>query len=149
MILGRAWWSWGSLGLVIAAVAIGVIFMHGNQLSSGWRWGVTIGFAVITITIALLNDVAKVLPETDRGAVDYYTLAHFSAGLAFGAWFMPLWFVVVVTVGWEFYEKYVPGWGENEPFVNRAVDVGVALIGWLIVTGIASHGHPPLLWSAT
>ena len=144
MILGRKWWSWLSLFAVIGVVGLVTALLKGDQVSDEWRWGLTIGFAVVTITIALLNDVAKVLPNTDRGPFDYYTIAHFSAGLAFGGWNVPLWWVVVATVAWEFYEAYVPGWGENEPISNRLVDIGVALIGWLIVTAYTSDCPPPL-----
>lgn len=140
----RPWYAYVSLLAIIVGLGLSVIPLHGTQISSEWRWGITIGFGVVTLTIAILNDWAHVLPGIDRGAFDYYTLAHFCGGLAFGAWCMPLWWVVAVVVGWEFYEKYVPGWGENEKLSNRIVDISVALIGWLLVAGFGTGWKLPL-----
>jgi hypothetical protein len=53
---------------------------------------------------------------------------------------------VVITIGWEFFEKYVPGFGEKEILANRAVDVVGAWVGWLalaaLVTLIEGKGLP-------
>ena len=143
-ITERPWYAYVSLLAIVVVLSLTAIPLHGTQISSEWRWGVTILFVVVLGTVATLNDGFHVLPGIDRGTIDYYTLVHFSAGLAFGAWCMPLWWVVIVVVGWEFYEAYVPGWGENEKLSNRIVDISVALIGWLLVAGFGTGWKLPL-----
>ena len=146
----RTWVSWLGIVLFVAGALPLGIFFAGTQLPLGVRLGITIAFAVITGTIALLADVAKVLPDVDRGPVDWYTIAHCSAGLAFGAWFLPLWWVLMITIAWEMFEASVPGWGMHESIWNRIMDVTVAVFGWFMVAGLGAlitHGHLPFLIS--
>ena len=147
----RTWVSWvGIIVFVAAALALG-IFFFGTQLPLWVRIAFAVFFAAVTVTIAILSDVAHVLPSTDRGPFDWYTIAHGSAGLVFGAWFLPLWWVLVITIAWEMFEASVPGWGMHEPFLNRVIDVTVAVFGWFLVAGLGAlitHGQLPFLISA-
>ena len=76
--------------------------------------------------------------STDDTAFDLWTIAHTTAGLVMGIWGMPLPLVVVFTIAWEFFEKYVPGFGDKEIFANRVVDIAVALVGWIVVAGLVA-----------
>jgi hypothetical protein len=146
----RTFISWLAIIIFIVLAGATAVLFHGTQLSVGWRAAFVVIFGVATVTIALLADVAHVLPDTDRGPFDWYTIAHFSAGLAFGAWFLPLWWVLVVTIAWEVFEATVPGWGLHEPFVNRVMDITVAVCGWFLVAGcgaLLTHGQLPFLIS--
>jgi hypothetical protein len=49
----------------------------------------------------------------------------------------PLLFVLILTIAWEFYEYFFVGFGDKESFINRVTDVGVALVGWLLVVLVA------------
>lgn len=87
--------------------------------------------------------------DIDHVPFDRWSWIHASAGAIFGIWFLPFIVVVVLTIGWEFFEKYVPGFGEKETLANRAVDVIGAWIGWLLLAGLVvlleGEGLPILL----
>ena len=48
-------------------------------------------------------------------------------------WFVPLVYVLLLTIVWEFYEYFFVGIGDKENLLNRTVDVSVAFVGWLVV----------------
>lgn len=147
----RTWFSWLGIVLFVGLAGASSILFFGTQLPLGWRIAFAALFAGVTGTVAILADVVGVLRNTDRGPFDWYTLAHGSAGLAFGAWFLPLWWVVVITIAWEVFEATVPGWGMHEPFLNRVIDVTVAVFGWFLVAGVGAlltQGQLPFLISA-
>jgi hypothetical protein len=154
------WYSYPMLGLV--AVALVVIFgFFSSDLVAGWvRWTVTISWLVVATFFAILDfegpswlgwlkDGARAIwrflcglvgvdpeGEIDNTPVDRWTFIHGTAGFVFGVWLIPFAFVVVLTALWELFEILVPGFGESEKWWNRLVDVGVALLGWLIVVVI-------------
>jgi hypothetical protein len=69
------------------------------------------------------------------------------AGVVMGAWTVPAPFVVIFTIAWEFFEYFVPGFGDQEIFANRVVDVLVAWAGWFVVAGIiAAATQTPMPW---
>jgi hypothetical protein len=74
----------------------------------------------------------------DDTAFDLWTIAHTMAGLVMGAWGVPFPLVVIFTVAWEFFEKYVPGFGDKEVFSNRVIDILVAWLGWAAVAWLVS-----------
>ncbi|MBI1258153.1 MAG: hypothetical protein GC204_11840 [Chloroflexi bacterium] len=76
--------------------------------------------------------------DSDSSAFDLWTIAHTTAGLVMGAWGVPFPLVVIFTIAWEFFEKYVPGFGESEIFSNRIVDIAVAWVGWIVVAGLVA-----------
>ena len=83
----------------------------------------------------------------DAQPFDLWTIAHTTLGLVMGAWGVLGLFVVIFTIGWEIFEWKVPGFGETESPLNRVVDVGVAVGGWLIVAGlIALLTHTSIPW---
>ena len=87
--------------------------------------------------------------DIDRSAFDRWSWVHATAGCMFGLWGVPLLLVAVITVAWEFFETYVPGFGENEVMANRVVDVLGAWLGWtLVAVGIAliEADSVPFLW---
>jgi len=91
--------------------------------------------------VILLVDGLKI--EFFRGSrdsqpIDWYTLAHTMVGVFLGAWFLPIWWVLILTIAWEVFEAVAPGFGETETLGNRIVDVAVACFGWVLVTGIAA-----------
>lgn len=46
--------------------------------------------------------------DIDKFAFDRWTWVHATAGCMFGLWGVPLLLVAVITIAWEFFEKYVP-----------------------------------------
>ncbi len=85
--------------------------------------------------------------DRDNKAFDWWTIAHTTAGLIMGAWGVPFPMVIVFTIGWEIFEKYVPGFGDTEIFSNRVVDIAVAWVGWIIVAGmIALTSQTDMPW---
>jgi hypothetical protein len=76
--------------------------------------------------------------DSDSSDFDLWTIAHTTAGLVLGAWGVPFPLVVVFTIAWEFFEKYVPGFGDGEVFSNRVVDIAVAWVGWILVAGVVA-----------
>jgi len=88
--------------------------------------------------------------DIDNRAFDRWSWVHATAGCMFGLWGVPLLIVAIMTIGWEFFEKYVPGFGENEIIWNRVVDVVGAWIGWTVVALViaAIEGDSvPFLWA--
>jgi hypothetical protein len=71
--------------------------------------------------------------DIDHVPFDRWSWIHATAGAVFGIWFVPFIVVVVLTIGWEFFEKYVPGFGENETIWNRLVDILGAWVGWFLL----------------
>lgn len=74
--------------------------------------------------------------DIDRFSFDRWTWVHATAGCMLALWGVPLPLVAVITIAWEFFEKYVPGFGENEVLWNRVVDVVGAWLGWLLVAAL-------------
>ena len=87
--------------------------------------------------------------DIDKMAFDRWTWVHTTAGCMFGLWGVPLLLVAVITIAWEFFEKYVPGFGENEISWNRVVDVVGAWIGWTavaVVIALIEADAVPFFW---
>ena len=69
----------------------------------------------------------------DATAFDRWTIIHTAAGVAFGCWYIPLIFVLIVVFLWECFEFSVTGFGDQETILNKFTDMGVAVAGWLVV----------------
>lgn len=140
----RTWKSWVGIVLFVLGAGLLGVFFHGDHLSNFWRW-LSVGVFVLATAVAIVfTEVIKLGDSTDRKPFDLYSLAHASAGLVFGAWFLPFWWVLTITIAWEMFEASVPGWGLREPFYNRATDVGLAVACWFLVTGLgAALTDPP------
>lgn len=113
----------------------------------GWVWAVRvvlilagIGYVVWLILREISRRKSGLGASRDDTAFDLWTIAHTTAGLVMGAWGIPFPLVVIFTVAWEFFEKYVPGFGDKEVFSNRVVDILVAIFGWLAVAWLVSAG---------
>ena len=146
----RNWKSWVGFAAFVLPVGGWAVLFVGEQVHIAGRVVLTILFlaALITVGVGDWKKVPFFVNSTDRGAFDWWTVVHFLAGVTFGAFFLPLWWVLAVVLAWELFEAAVPGWGLNEPFVGRVVDVAVALLGWLIVTGVTAlviRGQLPLI----
>lgn len=57
-----------------------------------------------------------------------------------GLWHVPFPIVAGATALWEVFEISVPGYGDHEINLNRAVDIGVAWTGWATAAGLTSWG---------
>ena len=146
------WTSWILFGLFVAVGFVLFYFLHRNGVPAVVRWTVTGLWVLVTLLLGSADlegdpiGLRKLLQglfqgKIDSGAVDRWTISHTGAGLVFGVWLLPLLLVVPLVVAWEMFEWAVPGFGENESILNRVVDVSVAVLGWLLVIGIAH-----LLW---
>jgi hypothetical protein len=91
--------------------------------------------------------------EIDQVPFDRWSWIHAAAGALFGLWLVPFALVAVITIAWEFFEKYVPGFGEKETLANRAVDIVGAWIGWfllaLLISYVEGKGLPIILPAET
>jgi hypothetical protein len=137
-----------STGAIIAAavfwvVAIALVLATTVFDVPGWVWALRIITVLIGIGIAVglilrekyLRDHGLPL-DSDKTAFDLWTIAHTWAGVVMGTWAVPAILVVIFTIAWEFFEKYVPGFGDGEIFSNRVVDVLVAWVGWIALAAI-------------
>ena len=113
-----------------------------NQPSGVWALRIVLMLAGVGYTIFLIVREAAQRragnSDSDNSPFDLWTIAHTTAGLVMGAWGVPFPLVVVFTIAWEFFEKYVPGFGDGEIFSNRIVDIAVAWVGWIVVAGIVA-----------
>ena len=122
---GAAWvmlavvWTVG-LGAILASYAA----IAGPVL----RWGATLVWIAATVAVAGYDRVDST--GKDNVPVDRWTVVHTMTGVVLGLWYLPLAMLVAIVVAWELFEMAVPGFGETEHLVNRAVDVGVAMLGW-------------------
>jgi hypothetical protein len=113
----------------------------------------TVGWLIFAIVLGYRDIVTKKgdgPQDIDKTAFDRWSWVHATAGCMFGLWGVPLLVVAVITIAWEFFEKYVPGFGENEIIWNRVVDVIGAWIGWTIVALViaAIEGDSvPFFWA--
>ena len=139
-----------STGGIIGAIAFWVVAIvlsfitaaTENQPSGVWALRVVLMVAGVGYVIFLIIREAAQRragnSDSDNSPFDLWTIAHTTAGLVMGAWGVPFPLVVVFTIAWEFFEKYVPGFGDGEIFSNRIVDIAVAWVGWIVVAGIVA-----------
>jgi hypothetical protein len=136
---GIPWYSWIALVIMLGLGALVFYLTNGLVVASWLRWCVTIVWLVVIVSFGIHDFVIG----SDSGGAkddkpfDYWTIAHGGAGLVFGLWYMPLVFVLLLTICWEIFEWLVPGFGEKEVFLNRAVDVGIAVVLWFLVVIVA------------
>lgn len=137
---------WGVAGLLtLLTIAI--------AQQPGWLWifrgvMVLVGAAVVVVSLRRASDRRhRGIPDPPPGVFDPWTIVHATAGLVMGALGVPFPLVALFTIGWEFYENAVPGFGDTEIIANRAMDVAVAWVGWIIVGGIVGLiTQMPLPW---
>jgi hypothetical protein len=147
---GIRWQSWALLGAMLLGGFVMFFFTRSEVVPALLRWPVTGAWLAVTLGMGLKDFVVANGPSanTDSTPFDRWTISHTGAGVVLGVWYSPLWVVVLLTIIWEVFEWKVRGFGDKEIFLNRVVDVGVALVGWLVVATIvlAATGSPfPLL----
>jgi hypothetical protein len=134
------WTSWAAMAAFIVIAAVIVVRTHAPVVPGWIRWTVTILWFVVTVGLGIYDFVLGAGAEgapIDIRPIDRWTVSHTAAGLVFGVWFVPLIWTTLIVVAWEFFEVFVPGFGENEILANHAIDVGVAIVGWFVVVLIA------------
>jgi hypothetical protein len=132
------WYSWLILAFHLVW-NVGIIWMtKGEVVHAGLRWTATIVFIVATLGLGIYDFfINKDSEGRDATPFDRWTIIHTLAGVVFGLWYVPLVFVVITVLWWEAFEFSVTGFGETEVILNRVVDMGVALAGWLVIVLIA------------
>ncbi len=149
---GIPWQSWLLLAVTLAAGFAIFYFTFGIVLEPWLRWGVTLSWLGLTVGFSIY-DLWFQTPRpgsVHETAVDRWTIVHTGAGVVFGAWYLPVWAVLLFTLFWEFFELHVKGFGDREIIQNRVVDVAVALFGWWLVVSVVMAttvpgAHFPLL----
>src|SRR4051794_13600234 len=136
---GFRWHSWFFL-IFHLAVSAGILIMaHRPVIPASLRWGITLGWAALTLAFRLYDFILarSKTGSTDATPFDRWTIIHSLAGVVFGIWYIPLVYVFIVVVLWECFEFAVEGFGDQEVILNRGVDIGVALAGWTLVVLLA------------
>ena len=132
--------------LIISATL--VLLTHGSALSLGVRWAITGPFFALVLGFGFYDHLAKIdESKIDAKPVDRWTIPHTLAGVVFAAWYVPIVYVLMLVFLWECFEFSVKGFGDKEVVLNRVVDMGVAVGGWLITVAIimgATHAGFPL-----
>lgn len=141
---------------VVVLVFLGLSLATFDPRVSTVTWVIRITGTVAWVVFALLLGYRDIVAkkgdgpqDIDRVAFDRWSWVHATAGCMFGLWGVPLLLVAVITIAWEFFEKYVPGFGENEILANRIVDVLGAWIGWTVVAvviALIESDQVPFLW---
>lgn len=137
------WYGWVGVGIFIVAGLLLAFFTNKPVVHDAVRWTVTGLWAAGTIALGLYDFFGVGKGSGGGGDIDVrpfdrWTLSHTGAGLVFGVWFIPFVVVLPLTVLWEVFEALPTGFGQSEIITNRLVDIGVALVGWLVVTLIAA-----------
>lgn len=131
---GIPWYSWIILVLHLGWSVTIILMTKGNVYELEPRWIVTGIFIAGALGLGLYDFIINKTTEgRDTIPFDLWTIIHTLAGIVFGLWYVPLIWVLVTVFWWEFFEFSVKGFGEKEAIINRAVDVGVAVVGWLVV----------------
>lgn len=139
---GIPWYSWLCLFVFLAAGVAVVLATYARVFPPWVRWGITGGWLLLTLGLGIADFLLHVKSgPIDTKPIDRWTLSHGGAGLVFGAWYLPLFFVLLLTVLWEVFEFTVRGFGDQEIIANRIVDVGIALVLWLLVVLVAMATH--------
>jgi hypothetical protein len=137
------WYSWLALIVVLGAGVTVFLVTHGRVFPPWLRWTMTTAWILLTLTLGAFDFILRSNPGgIDTKPFDRWTLSHGGAGLVFGVWYVPLVYVVLLTIAWEVFEVTVKGFGDKEIISNRVVDVGIALTLWLLViaVGMAAIG---------
>ena len=131
---GIPWYSWLILAFQFVW-SVGVSWMTHRPIAPLWlRLAVTGAFLVLGLIFGLIDFVAsKDSSGRDDTPFDRWTIVHTLAGVVFGIWVVPLFYLLSVVILWECFEFSVKGFGDQEVILNRVMDVGVAVAGWLIV----------------
>jgi hypothetical protein len=143
---GIPWYSWVALVIMLGLGGVAFFLTYGLVVTSWLRWTVTIAWLVVTLGLGLYDFIIK--PDSggsiDKTAFDRWTISHGGAGLVFGVWYMPLFTVLLLVLFWELFEWLTRGFGDKEIILNRVVDVGIAVVLWLLVVIIvmAATGAP-------
>lgn len=129
-----SWYSWVILAFELVW-SVGISWItHRSLAPVVVRWAITGAFVILTLIFGLIDFVvSKDSGGRDATPFDRWTIVHTLAGVVFGIWVVPLFYVLVVVIVWECFEFSVAGFGDQEVILNRVVDVGVAVGGWLIV----------------
>jgi hypothetical protein len=106
---------------------------HKEVVPLGLRWAITGPWMVLVLIFGIIDKVSKDAGNVDATPLDRWTIVHTLAGVVFGFWFVPIIWVVILVFFWECFEFSVAGFGDKEVIMNRVVDMGVAIGGWLIV----------------
>ena len=132
------WYSWIILGFHLIWNVMIILMTKSDVVNDKLRWVVTIVFLLFTLALGAYDFfIAKDSATRDDKPFDKWTISHTLAGFVFGVWYVPLLFVLITVIWWEAFEFSVTGFGEKDVILNRAVDMGVAIAGWLIVVGLA------------
>ena len=104
--------------------SIGIILMTHSSVVSLWlRWAITGVFIVLALVFGIIDKVTKDDGTRDATPFDKWTIVHTLAGVVFGAWYVPIIYVLILVFFWECFEFSVTGFGETEVILNRAVDM--------------------------
>ncbi|MBI2325544.1 MAG: hypothetical protein HYU87_11375 [Chloroflexi bacterium] len=135
------WYGWVGLVVFVVVGLVVVYLTHKPIVSAEVRWAVTIAWIVITVALGIYDFMGVAhapAGSIDVRPVDRWTIPHAGAGLVFGVWFLPFVVVLPLVALWEVFEWLPTGFGQTEIIQNRLVDIGVALVGWFLVTLVAS-----------
>ena len=128
------WYSWLILAFHLIWNFLIIWMTKAEVFSDTLRWGVTIAFILATAGFGAYDHFFdKDTEGRDQKPCDKWTIIHTLAGVVFGLWYVPLVYVVITVLWWEVFEATVKGFGDKEVILNRVVDMGVALGGWLLM----------------
>jgi len=136
------WYGWVGLSVFIVGGLLIAVFTNRPVVPDAVKWIVTGAWVAVTVGLGIYDFFGIGSSAGGQGIddrpIDRWSIAHGGAGLVFGVWFIPLIFVVPLVVLWEVFEALPTGFGQGEIIANRLVDIGLALVGWLLVTGITA-----------
>jgi hypothetical protein len=140
---GIRWYSYLILIFHVGWSAGIILLTHHDFVPLAVRWVVTGIFIALVLVFGIIDKVANP-GDVDATAIDRWTIPHTLAGVVFGLWFVPLLWVLILVFFWECFEFSVKGFGDQEVILNRVVDMGVAVGGWLVVVFVlmATSGTP-------
>jgi hypothetical protein len=137
------WFGWVGLAVFLVGGVLLVILTHNPIVPAWMRWTLTGAWMAVTVGLGIYDFFLGGASAgggggIDKSPMDRWTIPHTGAGLVLGLWLTPLIWVIALVVLWEVFEALPTGFGHEEVISNRLVDIGVALVGWLVVAGIVA-----------
>eukprot|EP01083_Nonionella_stella_P006573 19088_1 len=145
--------TWGSMFVVAIFFthSVMLVLLYGPHLLQVYPWWLSLLISLIYAGLGFYLVIEQLIKgnlqqfETDSISFDIWTVVHFWAG-PFFALFLPFLWMFLIVAGWEVMEAYTKGFGESESLGNRAIDIGVAVIGWWIVILIFKRTRQDIPW---
>ncbi len=120
------------LGGILAVITAIVIWQKHDLIVRPWIIGAV---AVPWLGLGMTLRANQRTIGFEGKVLDWWSIVHFTAGVLFGLFGIPLAYVLAVAIVWEVIEIYAR---TREYPTNRVADIVLAAAGWMLANLLAS-----------